>query len=174
MKFAPLFMAAGALAVPFVTIENPDLEARQAIADIDALMKAKGKLYFGTCADQSLLSNAQNTGVIEAAFGQLTPENSMKWDQINSQQGSYNWAPADFLVDYATEHNLTVRGHTLVWHSQLAGWVNNIRDKAALTEVIETHVADVVGRWKGKIRAWVSSSAPFFFREQPSTWTSKS
>lgn len=157
MKAAPLFMAAGALAVPFLEIENPTLEARQAIADIDALMKAKGKLYFGTCADQALLNNEQNSNVIQAAFGQLTPENSMKWDQLNSQQGSYNWDAADALVDYAEANNMTIRGHTLVWHSQLAGWVNNVRDPGELTEVIETHVADVMGRWKGKIRAWVGS-----------------
>ena len=157
MKLTPLFMAAGALAVPFLEIENPDVKARQAIADIDAMMKEKGKLYFGTCSDQALLGDSQNSNIIQSTFGQLTPENSMKWDQINGQQGSYNWAPADALVDYAVENNMTIRGHTLVWHSQLAGWVNNVQDPAQLTEVIQTHVAEVVGRWKGKIRAWVSS-----------------
>lgn len=155
MKAASLFMAAGALAVPFLTLETRDLETRQAIADIDALMKEKGKLYFGTCSDRTLLSNEQNSRVIQSAFGQLTPENSMKWDQINGQQGSYNWQGGDYLVDYAIENNMTVRGHTLVWHSQLAGWVNNVRDRTQLTKVIEDHVAEVVGRWKGKIRAWV-------------------
>ncbi|PKS06357.1 hypothetical protein jhhlp_007105 [Lomentospora prolificans] len=149
MKFTSLFMAGAAVAVPFL-----DLEPRQAITNIDKLMKEKGKLYFGTCADRNLLSNAQNTAVISATFGQLTPENSMKWDQINAQQNSYNWQPADFLMDYAEKNNLTVRGHTLVWHSQLAGWVNNINDRNQLTKVIEDHVAAIVGRWKGKIRAW--------------------
>ncbi|CAI4216191.1 unnamed protein product [Parascedosporium putredinis] len=133
MKFGSILMAGAAAAVPFM-----DLEPRQAIANIDRMMKEKGKLYFGTCADQSLLSNAQNTG----------------WDQINKAQDSYNWQPADFLVDYAVKNNITIRGHTLVWHSQLAGWVNNVRDRTQLTKVIEDHVAAVVGRWKGKIRAW--------------------
>lgn len=154
MKLPTLLLAAGALAMPFL-----ELEPRQAIASADRLMKEKGKLYFGTCSDRNLLSNTQNSNVIKAAFGQLTPENSMKWDQINPQQGSYNWQPADFLVDYAVENNMTIRGHTLVWHSQLAGWVNNVRDRAQLTKVIEDHVAAVVGRYKGKIRAWVSSEA---------------
>ena len=163
MKFTSLFMAGAAVAVPFL-----DLEPRQAITNIDKLMKEKGKLYFGTCADRNLLSNAQNTAVISATFGQLTPENSMKWDQINAQQNSYNWQPADFLMDYAEKNNLTVRGHTLVWHSQLAGWVNNINDRNQLTKVIEDHVAAIVGRWKGKIRAWVCNTTRsyFFAREQ--------
>lgn len=129
------------------------LDARQA-AGADALMKKHGKLYFGTCADQRLLQNAQNSEVILENFGQLTPENSMKWDQINGRQDTYNWQQPDFLVDYALKNNLTIRGHTLVWHSQLASWVNSIRDKNQLTKVIEEHVATIVGRWKGKIRAW--------------------
>ncbi|SPN96725.1 probable Probable endo-1,4-beta-xylanase C [Cephalotrichum gorgonifer] len=153
MKFTTLVMAAGA-AVSAAAMPFLELETRQAIANVDALMKDKGKLYFGTCADKRLLDNAQNSAVLQATFGQLTPENSMKWDQINQAQNSYSWQNADYLVDYAVKNNMTIRGHTLVWHSQLAGWVNNIRDKAQLTKVIEDHVAAVVGRWKGKIRGW--------------------
>jgi endo-1,4-beta-xylanase len=42
---------------------------------MDAIFKKLGKLYFGTCADASLLNNAQNSDILKADFGQLTPEN---------------------------------------------------------------------------------------------------
>jgi endo-1,4-beta-xylanase len=42
---------------------------------IDAIFKSLGKLYFGTCADATLLNNAQNADVLKSDFGQLTPEN---------------------------------------------------------------------------------------------------
>lgn len=77
-----------------------------------------------------------------------------------STQGQFNFAQADYLVDWATTNNKTIRGHTLVWHSQLAGWVNNVRDKAQLTEVIQNHVTTLVTRFKGKIRAWVRELRP--------------
>jgi endo-1,4-beta-xylanase len=143
---------------PLAVLGAPSVEIgpRQAAASLDALMKAKGKLYFGTCADQGRLSSGKTAAVIQANFGQVTPENSMKWDQTENTRGKFNLGGGDYLVDWATTNNKTIRGHTLVWHSQLAGWVSNIRDKATLTTVIKDHVTTLVTRYKGKIRAWVS------------------
>lgn len=132
----------------------PTNEPRQATTSIDALMKAKGKVYFGSCTDQRLLTTGKNAAILKANFGQVTPENSMKWDQINSRKGTYTWGGADYLVNWAQENNKTIRGHTLVWHSQLAGWVSQIKDKATLTSTIQEHVKTVMGRYKGKIRGW--------------------
>ena len=37
----------------------------------------------------------------------------------------------------------------------LPGWVKAIKDKKELTSVIQTHIKTVMGRYKGRIRAWV-------------------
>ncbi|KAI5856215.1 glycoside hydrolase family 10 protein [Durotheca rogersii] len=121
---------------------------------IDALYRAKGKLYYGTAADSGTLSKAQNAAVINANFGQLTPENSMKWDAIQPTRGGFNFAGADALVDFAVKNGHSVRGHTLLWYQQLPSYVEAITDAAELQSVIENHISTVVGRYKGKIRAW--------------------
>ncbi|WYZ44760.1 hypothetical protein EsH8_VIII_000076 [Colletotrichum jinshuiense] len=150
MKFSSSLVC---LLAPISALAAP-LEERQAAQSIHNLIKAKGKQYFGTCSDQNRLTTGKSAAIIQANFGQVTPENSMKWDQIEPNRGQFNWANADYLVNFAQQNGKLVRGHTLVWHSQLAGWVNNVRDKAGLTKVIEDHINAVVGRYKGKIYHW--------------------
>ncbi|AEO59320.1 glycoside hydrolase family 10 protein [Thermothelomyces thermophilus ATCC 42464] len=139
---------------PLAVSAAPALEHRQATESIDALIKAKGKLYFGTCTDQGRLTSGKNADIIRANFGQVTPENSMKWQSIEPSRGQFTWGQADYLVDWATQNNKTIRGHTLVWHSQLAGYVQQIGDRNTLTQTIQDHIAAVMGRYKGKIYAW--------------------
>ncbi|MBE3046139.1 endo-1,4-beta-xylanase [Candidatus Bathyarchaeota archaeon] len=44
--------------------------------------KAKGKLFFGTEIDHYHLNNNPLTTIVKDSFGQITNENSMKWDAI--------------------------------------------------------------------------------------------
>ncbi|KAI0013852.1 structural studies On the mobility in the active site of the Thermoascus Aurantiacus xylanase I [Xylariaceae sp. FL0662B] len=135
-----------------VPIDKPGFK-RQADPSIDVLAKDKGKLYFGTATDAGKLSG-QEEAIIKKDFGQITPENSLKWDATEPSRNSFDFDDADVVVDWVVNNNKSIRGHTLVWYDALPDWVDAIADKEDLKSVIQNHISTVVGRYKGKIRTW--------------------
>ena len=88
-------------------------------------------------------------------FNLVTPENVMKMDTIHPAQDRFDFSQGDTLVDFAEAHGMQVRGHTLVWHQQLPGWLTNgtfTRDEAI--QLLHDHIATVVGHYKGRVQYW--------------------
>jgi endo-1,4-beta-xylanase len=52
---------------------------------IDKKFKARGKKYFGTATDIKLLKDEKNAAIVDADFGQVTPENRYLFSPISKQ-----------------------------------------------------------------------------------------
>ncbi|KDQ50862.1 glycoside hydrolase family 10 protein [Jaapia argillacea MUCL 33604] len=86
-------------------------------------------------------------------FSAATPENEMKWQVIEPYQNQFNFTGGDIVAAFAVANNYTLRGHNLVWHSQLAPWVNNLTG-AAVEEAMVNHITTVMTHYKGIPYAW--------------------
>ncbi len=110
--------------------------------------------YFGTAVAGGRLGDSTYATVLDREFNTITPENEMKWDTTEPSRGAFNFAPADAIVSHADAHGQRMRGHTLVWHSQLPGWVSSITDATTLRSVMDNHITTEMTHYKGKIYAW--------------------
>jgi endo-1,4-beta-xylanase len=110
----------------------------------------------GTAVDMAALAaDAPYRAEAASEFSSVTPENVMKWESVEPTRGTYAWAPADQLVAFARDNHQLVRGHTLVWHSQLPGWLtagNFTPDE--LRDILHRHITDEVSHFKGRIWQW--------------------
>jgi len=86
-------------------------------------------------------------------FNVLTAENNMKPQYIASSKGSYNFSTADNMVNAAIASGFQVVGHTLLWHSQNASWMNSITSSTALNDM-KDYITAVVDHFKGRIYSW--------------------
>lgn len=95
---------------------------------------------------------------VATQFSQLTPENEMKWETLEPEPGVFDFSRADAIVAFARDNGLTVRGHTLVWHSQLAPWVEALTGADAVREAMTRHIQTVVAHFRdefpGVVVAW--------------------
>jgi endo-1,4-beta-xylanase len=88
-------------------------------------------------------------------FSSVTPENVMKWEVVEPQQGTYDYAQAEELVQFAKKNHQIVRGHTLVWHSQLPAWVTSGNfTTAQFRQIMRRHIRTEMTRFKGDITEW--------------------
>ncbi|MGQ0647206.1 MAG: endo-1,4-beta-xylanase [Gemmatimonadaceae bacterium] len=88
-------------------------------------------------------------------FSMLTPENDMKHDRIHPARATYRFEASDSLVAFAQANGMLVRGHTLVWHQQLARWLTSTTwTTAEASTLLTQHVADIVSHFRGKLSAW--------------------
>ncbi|WP_030611339.1 non-reducing end alpha-L-arabinofuranosidase family hydrolase [Streptomyces achromogenes] len=131
-------------------------DARPAPAQADTLgaQAAQSGRYFGTAVAAGRLGDGAYSTILDREFNAVTPENEMKWDATERTRGSFTFTAADQIVGHAVAHGQRVRGHTLVWHSQLPGWVGSITDAATLRSVMRQHITTEASHFKGKIYAW--------------------
>ncbi|WP_200300725.1 endo-1,4-beta-xylanase [Streptomyces adelaidensis] len=147
---AGALLATGVAAQPASAHGGPPLRTLAHRADV----------RIGTAVDMAALADDRTYRSTTAReFDSVTAENVMKWESVEPQRGVYDWKPADDLVRYARAHGQVVRGHTLVWHSQLPGWLTaGVADgsigAAELRVILRKHITTEVKRYKGRIQQW--------------------
>ncbi|HKO95312.1 MAG TPA: endo-1,4-beta-xylanase, partial [Polyangiaceae bacterium] len=87
-------------------------------------------------------------------FNYVTPENEMKWDALEREPGVFTFANANRIVLFAEANHMQVKGHTLVWHSQIPAWVRAMTTRDEALAAMERHITEVVGHYKGRVQAW--------------------
>jgi endo-1,4-beta-xylanase len=109
--------------------------------------------YFGTAVAANKLSDSAYTTILNREFNSVTPENEMKIDATEPNQNQFNYANADRIVQHARSQGMQVRGHTLAWHSQQPGWMQNMSG-TALRNAMLNHVTQVATHFRGQVVAW--------------------
>ncbi|MCM2415879.1 endo-1,4-beta-xylanase [Streptomyces sp. RKAG290] len=123
-----------------------------AATTLGASAAAKGR-YFGAAVAANHLGESAYASTLDTEFNMVTPENEMKWDAVEASRNSFNFGSADQIVSHAQGKGMKVRGHTLVWYSQLPGWVGGL-GADDLRSAMNNHITKVMDHYKGKIYAW--------------------
>lgn len=116
----------------------------------------KKDFYIGTAlsADQIEEKDAKVDSLIKKEFNAITAENIMKSMYTHPQKDKYDFALSDKFVAYGEKNKMFIHGHTLIWHSQLAPWMEKIEDSIDMKAFMKDHITTIVSKYKGRINSW--------------------
>ncbi|QFZ20938.1 1,4-beta-xylanase [Saccharothrix syringae] len=112
----------------------------------------KGR-YFGAAIAAGRLGDSTYVNILNREFNSVTPENEMKMDATEPNQGQFTFTNGDRIANHALSRGMKVRGHTLAWHAQQPGWMQRM-EGSALRQALVNHISRVASYYKGKIYAW--------------------
>jgi endo-1,4-beta-xylanase len=112
-------------------------------------------MLIGTAVRPAQLSEPAYASTLAREFNMVEPEDALKWEVVHPARDSFDFSQADQLMDFATLHDIKMRGHALAWHRQNPKWLTEAKyTPSELAEILEKHIKTVVGHYRGKIFAW--------------------
>jgi len=116
------------------------------------------KYPIGAAVNSFMLKDSSIDSLLRLHFSSLTPDNEMKPEVTEPQEGAFHWKGADAIVAFAQKNHFKVRGHCLVWHQQTPAWFFLEHGKEASKKVLFQHMKEHIfaemGRYKRKVYAW--------------------
>lgn len=140
---------------------NSQLQAQPAAED-RSLKQAVGERFkIGVGVGAAVLTDVASVDLITEHFQILTPENCMKPQSIHPDRDRWSFETADRFVRFATDHQMEVVGHCLVWakDDRTDDWMKVQEDgqpisRQQLLSQIEEHIETVVTRYRDNATMW--------------------
>ena len=120
-------------------------------------LKDAYKDYFkiGVAVNQRNVTNADQSALILREFNSITCENDMKPEPTEPREGQFFWDNADRIANFCRANGIKLRGHCLMWHSQIGQWMyNDNPSKEVFYQRMKNHIQAVVSRYKDVVYCW--------------------
>ncbi|MEV0388712.1 endo-1,4-beta-xylanase [Nonomuraea sp. NPDC050643] len=124
-----------------------------AASTLGASAAERGGRYYGAAVAAGKLGDSTYVNILNREFNSVTAENEMKWDATEPSRNSFTYTNANRIVNHAIGRGMRIRGHALLWHSQMPGWAQSLSG-STLRDAMINHVTQVATYFRGKIHSW--------------------
>lgn len=125
------------------------------------VLAAKHSIELGNFAMSSYLNDAAYSSILTSQFNLAVIDNTPNWyftdGGLRPSPTTYNFKTMDQVVAYSQQHHMAMQAHHLLWGEEkwLPDWLKNGNyTPEQLMTLVQSHIATVVGRYKGKIKEW--------------------
>ena len=112
-------------------------------------------LVFGSAV---IVRNVQNDSdfaeLIREQCGIVVPANELKWVALRPTPDGYDFARPDFLLKFAEDNRMLMRGHNLCWHESVPAWIRTPENSPNTRRFFVDHIATVCKHYAGRLQSW--------------------
>ena len=98
------------------------------------------------------------TSIVASDFSIITAENALKMKGTEAAgKGVFNFTAGNAVVGFARAHNVSIRGHNLVWVAHNPTWLVSSAKRMSATDldsIMKEHIEGVVSNYKGQVYSW--------------------
>ncbi|MCR4854241.1 MAG: endo-1,4-beta-xylanase [Prevotella sp.] len=115
----------------------------------------KSEFMIGVAVNQRNVTDPAQMALIKREFNSITCENDMKPEPTEPKEGEFNWENADRIANFCRQNGIKLRGHCLMWHSQIGKWMTDDNPtKEVFYQRMKNHIQAVVSRYKDVVYCW--------------------
>jgi endo-1,4-beta-xylanase len=112
-------------------------------------------LIFGSAV---IIRNVQNdpdfAELIQQQCGIVVPSNELKWVALRPAPDQFDYTRADFLLHFARDRKILMRGHNLCWHESVPRWLQEPANIGRTREFFVDHITQVCKHFAGQLDSW--------------------
>ena len=120
------------------------------------LAQARGMTFGTAVRSEKLDGDAALSAIVAREAELLVPEWEGKWDVLQPERGRFEFEPLRAVLRFAQANRQRVRGHALLWHEAMPGWLPTAlaEGRSQAQQVMETHITTVLNETRATIRDW--------------------
>lgn len=103
-------------------------------------------------------------GIVTSQFDFVTIDGGVHFEQVHPEPTKFDFSKSDKVVAFATEHNMPVQFHHLVWGDDyvLPDWLTEGHySKEQLLDILHDHITAIVQRYKGQVKEYTVVNEAF-------------
>lgn len=109
--------------------------------------------FWGSALDLHALSDERYLALLRRHVTVITPENALKWETLQPTPEAYDFQAYQQILQFTAESGMQLRGHALVWHRQLPGWLLSLSPEQR-QQRLKVHIERVMATTHGRIQSW--------------------
>lgn len=112
-------------------------------------------LVFGSAVIvRNVQSDSDFAELIREQCGIVVPTGELKWIALRPAADKFDFTRPDFLLAFAENNRLIMRGHTLCWHQSVPGWIKTPANSANTRQFFVDHITTVCRHYAGRMHSW--------------------